>query len=880
MAELGRKGQTVKLTAKERHHLKQFIKDIEQYRGRGTELVSVYIPAGYDINAINTHIAQEQGTASNIKSKQTRDNVINALERMIQHLKLFPKTPPNGLAAFSGNVAEREGQQDYQVWSIEPPVPLNTRIYRCDKEFVTEPLRDLVEDKEVYGLVVMDRRDATIALLKGKTIVPLTKTHSEVAGKTRAGGQCLSKDTLVQIADGSLEQIKKLHNPFVVKAADITNGTINDSPITDKWDTKEKQSLIITTKSPRLQVTASPDHTFFVSTKIGVEEKKARYLTDKDVLVMPEKIAVKGSVQSLKANQFYNAFIINEQGRKLLKKKREEKGFLQRELAKKIGATQTYISFVEIGKRNSNRKLLKDLCKTLDIDYASFLKEHTTPSLRGEISLSEKLTPAFAQFIGYLMGDGTIERDRITFFEQEKEVAAQYRKTYENCFNISVSYRFRKSKNYHQLRFTSRPLVRLIKEIFPEIRQARDSSIPEKIMRSPDKTVAAFLKGFFDAEGYVRERGISLGINNKSLAQQIQMALLRFSIISSIHEYDNKQNPYSDERRFTIDITEKQSLRLFRKHIGFTLSRKSSTLESSIKSKTEKSTVRQIITPGTTVRKIIEKAGYNLELFPKVNNFFRDERMMSKETFKRSIMGQVKDKKLLAKLQEIHDNELLPVQIASIRKGKKMLMTDISVKQENFIANGLLVHNSAPRFARLREGATKDHYKKVADYMKDNFLFMEGLKGIILGGPSTTTNDFMNKDYLTGDVKKKIIATKDLSYTDEFGLQELLEKSQDVLAEEEVAKEKEIMQRFFNKLAKEPDSASYGLEATRKAMELGAVDVLLLSEELDDKTEEELEQKAEQFGSSVEIISTDTREGAQLRDLGKVAAILRFPVQS
>ena len=177
------------LTEAQRFHLKKFIKELENFKGRHTELVSVYIPQDYDLNKIIKHLAQEQGTASNIKSASTRKNVTDALERMIQHLKLFKKTPPNGLVVFAGNVAQREGQQDFKVWSIETPVPLKTRIYRCDKEFVLDILRDMLEAKEVYGLVVMDRRDANIALLKGKSIIPLVKTHSEVPGKFKAGGQ-------------------------------------------------------------------------------------------------------------------------------------------------------------------------------------------------------------------------------------------------------------------------------------------------------------------------------------------------------------------------------------------------------------------------------------------------------------------------------------------------------------------------------------------------------------------------------------------------------------------------------------------------------------------------------------------------------------------
>jgi peptide chain release factor subunit 1 len=177
------------ITSKQKHDLKKLLKELAVCRGRHTELVTVFIPAGYDMNKVINHLAEEQGTASNIKSTSTRKNVTDALERMIQHLRLYKQTPEHGLAAFSGNVSEKEGGSDVRVWSIEPPLPLNIRIYRCDKEFVLEPLQQMLEEKASYGLIVMDRRDAHIAYLKGKTIVPLVKTHSEVPGKFKAGGQ-------------------------------------------------------------------------------------------------------------------------------------------------------------------------------------------------------------------------------------------------------------------------------------------------------------------------------------------------------------------------------------------------------------------------------------------------------------------------------------------------------------------------------------------------------------------------------------------------------------------------------------------------------------------------------------------------------------------
>src|SRR3989344_3510586 len=158
------------LTERQRHLLKKFVKELSQYKGRHTELVSVYIPQDYDMNKIINHLYQEQDTASNIKSTSTRKNVIAALEKMIQHLKVIGRTPENGMAAFSGNISEKEGQQDIKVWSIEPPIPLKTRIYRCDQTFVLDLLREMMDVSETYGLIVVDNREASIGMLRGTLI--------------------------------------------------------------------------------------------------------------------------------------------------------------------------------------------------------------------------------------------------------------------------------------------------------------------------------------------------------------------------------------------------------------------------------------------------------------------------------------------------------------------------------------------------------------------------------------------------------------------------------------------------------------------------------------------------------------------------------------
>lgn len=177
------------MDSKTRHNFKKQLDALNKIKGRNTELVSVYVPAGYEIAKVAQQLRDEQGTATNIKSKSTRKNVLGALEKVLSHLRLFPRTPDNGLVIFSGNISEKEGVSDIQLFSFEPPEPISVRIYRCDQDFVLEPLYEIIEDKDVYGLLIIEKNEATIGLLKGKHIDMLENLTSGVPGKSRAGGQ-------------------------------------------------------------------------------------------------------------------------------------------------------------------------------------------------------------------------------------------------------------------------------------------------------------------------------------------------------------------------------------------------------------------------------------------------------------------------------------------------------------------------------------------------------------------------------------------------------------------------------------------------------------------------------------------------------------------
>jgi len=186
---------------------KKTVKELEKLKGRHTELVSVYIPQGYKISDIAALISNEVSLTQNVKSKTVRKNVIGALTKIQQQLKLYKKTPENGLAIFCGNVSEKEGVADIKIWAIEPPEPVKIKLYWCDQTFKLDALKDMMEEKEVYGLVVMDNGEAAIGLLKGKALKVIRYFESVVPSKTSKGGQ--SAQRFERVRDGLIHDFYK-----------------------------------------------------------------------------------------------------------------------------------------------------------------------------------------------------------------------------------------------------------------------------------------------------------------------------------------------------------------------------------------------------------------------------------------------------------------------------------------------------------------------------------------------------------------------------------------------------------------------------------------------------------------------------------------------
>ncbi|MCD6434404.1 MAG: peptide chain release factor aRF-1 [Candidatus Diapherotrites archaeon] len=169
---------------------KKKLKRLKEFKGRGTELISLYIPPNADRGSVMSQLTEERSQSSNIKDSNTRKNVQGALRKIDNFLKRIDfKIPKRGLAIFCGNISEQEGRSDIRLFVVEPIKPIKTKLYWCDSSFHLAPLEEMVETTDVFGLLAIDKNEATLALLKGKSYEIIGKFTSGFSGKTRAGGQ-------------------------------------------------------------------------------------------------------------------------------------------------------------------------------------------------------------------------------------------------------------------------------------------------------------------------------------------------------------------------------------------------------------------------------------------------------------------------------------------------------------------------------------------------------------------------------------------------------------------------------------------------------------------------------------------------------------------
>lgn len=134
-------------------------------------------------------LIEEYATASRIKSRENRQSVMSAISSAQQKIKLFNRTPPNGVALFCGQAVGPDGAEKRVNIDIIPQGPIKRAIYMCHSSFHVEPLLNLMEVHETYGFIVVDGNGCLFGTLCGSNRTVVEEFSVELPKKHGRGGQ-------------------------------------------------------------------------------------------------------------------------------------------------------------------------------------------------------------------------------------------------------------------------------------------------------------------------------------------------------------------------------------------------------------------------------------------------------------------------------------------------------------------------------------------------------------------------------------------------------------------------------------------------------------------------------------------------------------------
>merc|ERR1719181_3315 len=198
--------------ALEQWKLRRLIKTLTNAKGAGTSMISLIVPPKDDINLTNKMLTTEYGTASCIKSRVNRLSVLAAITSTQQRLKMYNRTPNNGLIIYCGEIITDDGKEKKLTIDFEPFKPIGTTMYLCDNKFHCEDLAELLESDDKFGFLIMDGNGTLYGTVTGNHREVLHKFSVELPKKHGRGGQSALRFARLRL--------EKRHN-YVRKVAEI-----------------------------------------------------------------------------------------------------------------------------------------------------------------------------------------------------------------------------------------------------------------------------------------------------------------------------------------------------------------------------------------------------------------------------------------------------------------------------------------------------------------------------------------------------------------------------------------------------------------------------------------------------------------------------------
>jgi len=403
-------------------------------------------------------------------------------------------------------------------------------------------------------------------------------------------GKCVSGETLIQLADGRIlearqaferyktrEPVKKpdgevyeADNLHVLSVA--VDGRVVSRKVSHVWKLRADRLIAVTTKAG-YSVKCTPEHKFLSMSKGGeLRYIEAEKLVLGDHLLLPARTRTNQDgllkVKSETLSRISDDFLVkvspalNERIAAFSRGRRERLGTEMGDRQLRFHIKQRYY------RASVLRKLVGMLGISLEDTYGSvegikFASKKRRASHRSPWIKLPRDGPGFESLcylVGLLYGDGIAGSGHLA--NTSNDIMDSFFDSLVSAFGIGASRAWRRTC-YTVSHKGGKTLGRFLTEVFdyPERDKTRSLRVPDLVSLMPDLQVAAFLRGFFDAEGFVQEgRNIGVGCESQTLMRQLPMLLQRFGCLAHFGK-----NAHARE----LFISGKDNVSAFVEHIGF-----------------------------------------------------------------------------------------------------------------------------------------------------------------------------------------------------------------------------------------------------------------------------------------------------------------------
>ena len=519
------------------------------------------------------------------------------------------------------------------------------------------------------------------------------------------GHACLTGDSLIQLSDGSIKEIKDVNKDEII-SGDFRSLNFEKASSEMKFANPnvEKIYTIQTTN----QIKCSGLHRFFSVGNFSLVENEAKDLKEGDFVAQARIINIEGGEQKLPLVDVKKIARLSKEDAEKIVDELKENNVTRKEICEKVGITPRQF-----------RRVLNQSYAT-NVEVFDRLREHFSGRLQlqmipvqtykhRDLIIPQIMNLGVAQVCGYFIGDGNFEERGLRFKDERFDVLEIYQKLFKGVFNIDGKILKMKNKNCFTLNINSREIRDFFKLIIPDVLNI--------VAKSKKGIVRAFIRGFVDAEGHIDKKRpkITVAQKEKQILRYLQLFLLRFGIRSFLR-FDvgsKKISNLSIRDRSVKDYLQ----------IGFSAIDKQ----------------KQLLKWGEHVDKI-----YNKEMMPikrkDVWNLLRgiglkpsqiikprpfDYKWINRRELEKSLNAlmnvEIKDRQIKQKIEFIFrllNSDFRFEKIRKINVGRNTkgeLLFDFSVpKNENYIADGFIVHNSTYRIY-LRRGKQGSRVAKLID---------------------------------------------------------------------------------------------------------------------------------------------------------------------